>query len=85
MVVFAAMIMVVVCVVVMVVVSAVLFFMVCHDDSFDQKLNSSSLARILFYSIKSNQLLMEEILTLIFKFLLLEKRGLKQTTLGGEY
>ncbi|MUU53219.1 hypothetical protein F7205_07255 [Helicobacter pylori] len=50
-----------------------------------KNLNSSSLARILFYSIKSNQLLMEEILTLIFKFLLLEKRGLKQTTLGSEY
>ncbi|ADN80532.1 hypothetical protein hp908_1411 [Helicobacter pylori 908] len=30
-------------------------------------------------------MLMEEILTLIFKFLLLEKRGLKQTTLGSEY
>ncbi|WP_120922710.1 hypothetical protein [Helicobacter pylori] len=50
-----------------------------------KNLNSSSLARILLYSIKSNQLLMEEILTLIFKFLLLEKRGLKQTTLGSEY
>ncbi|EJC05496.1 hypothetical protein HPHPP13_1641 [Helicobacter pylori Hp P-13] len=50
-----------------------------------KNLNSSSLARILFYSINSNQLLMEEILTLIFKFLLLEKRGLKQTTLGSEY
>ncbi|EJB12850.1 hypothetical protein HPCPY1124_1515 [Helicobacter pylori CPY1124] len=66
MVVFAAMVVVVVCVMVMVVVSAVLFFMVCHDDSFDQKLNSSSLARISFYNIKSNQLLMEGILTLIF-------------------
>ncbi|MGL2346730.1 hypothetical protein ACR9LK_07035 [Helicobacter pylori] len=31
-----------------------------------KNLNSSSLARISFYSIKSNQLLMEEILTLIF-------------------
>ncbi|MGL2602281.1 hypothetical protein ACQJ63_03665 [Helicobacter pylori] len=50
-----------------------------------KNLNSSSLARILFYSIKSNQLLMEEISTLIFKFLLLEKRGLKQTKLGSEY
>ncbi|WP_232263446.1 hypothetical protein [Helicobacter pylori] len=50
-----------------------------------KNLNSSSLARILFYNIKSNQLLMEEILTLIFKFLLPEKRGLKQTTLGSEY
>ncbi|WP_367704753.1 hypothetical protein [Helicobacter pylori] len=31
-----------------------------------KKLNSSSLARILFYNIKSNQLLMKGILTLIF-------------------
>ncbi|MGL2764487.1 hypothetical protein ACQJ8W_07435 [Helicobacter pylori] len=46
-----------------------------------KNLNSSSLARILFYSIKSNQLLMEEILTLIFKFLLLEKRGLQTNRL----
>ncbi|WRA37665.1 hypothetical protein KVK43_06675 [Helicobacter pylori] len=43
-----------------------------------KNLNSSSLARISFYSIKSNQLLMEEILTLIFKFLLLDKEGYKQ-------
>ncbi|EMG86937.1 hypothetical protein HMPREF1396_00897 [Helicobacter pylori GAM114Ai] len=43
-----------------------------------KNLNSSSLARILFYSIKSNQLLMKEILTLIFKFLLLDKEGYKQ-------
>ncbi|MCQ2693178.1 hypothetical protein JT105_07130 [Helicobacter pylori] len=46
-----------------------------------KNLNSSSLARILFYSIKANQLLMEEILTLIFKFLLLEKRGLQTNRL----
>ncbi|WP_096483463.1 hypothetical protein [Helicobacter pylori] len=31
-----------------------------------KNLNSSSLARISFYNIKSNQLLMEGILTLIF-------------------